>query len=75
MILPIPLGFLLLSTMARTFTMGKLGLEVEGVEGGGLIKGPALLTIDCWRTSNTVWIRPYPLYDSTLSFINPKLAE
>ena len=52
-----------------------LGLEVEGVEEGGLIRGPALLMIDCWQTSNAVWIHPYSLYDSTPSFINPKLAK
>ena len=54
MTLPFPLVFLLPSTLARAFTKGKLGLKVEGVEEGGLIKRPALLRIDCWRTSNAV---------------------
>ena len=45
MTLPFPLVFLLLSTLAGAFTTGKLGLEVEGVEKGGLIKKPSLLTI------------------------------
>ena len=75
MTLPFPLVFLLLSTLAGAFTTGKLGMEVEGVEEGGLIKRPALLTIDCWQKSNAVWIPLYPLYDSTPSFINPELAK
>ena len=54
MIFAFPLVFLLYSTLAGAFTTGKLGMEVEGVEEGGLIKRPALLTIDCWRTSNAV---------------------
>ena len=54
MTLPFPLVFLLLSTLAGAFTTGKLGIEVEGVEEGGLIKGPALLMIDSWWTSNKV---------------------
>ena len=75
MTLPFPLVLLLRSSLAGAFKKDGLGLEVEGVEEGGLMKGPALLTIDCWQTSNAVWIHPYPLYDSTPSFINPELAE
>ena len=54
MILPFPLVLLLFSTLARAFTAGKLGMEVDGVEEGGLIKRPALLMIDCWQTSKAV---------------------
>ena len=42
MTLPFPLVLLLRSSMKNG-----LGLEVEGVEEGGLMKGPALLTIYC----------------------------
>ena len=75
MTLSFPPVLLLHSSLAGAPEKDGLGLEVEGVEEGGLMKGPALLTIDCWQTSNTVWIHPYPLYDYTPSFINPKLAE
>ena len=54
MTLPFPLVLLLFSTFAGAFSAGKLGMEVDGVEEGGLIKRPALLTIDCWHTSNAV---------------------
>ena len=75
MTLPFPLVLLWLSPLARAPKKDGLGLEVEGVEEGGLIKGPVLLTIDCWQISSAVWIRLYPFYDSTPSFINPELAE
>ena len=45
--LPFPLVFLLPSTLAGAFAKGKLGLEVEEEEEGGLMKDPALLTRDC----------------------------
>ena len=54
MTLPFPLVLLLFSPLAGAFNAGKLGMEVDGVEEGGLIKRPALLMIDCWRTSNAV---------------------
>ena len=37
MALPFPLVLLLFSTLARAFNAGKLGMEVDGVEEGGLI--------------------------------------
>ena len=75
MTLPFPLVFLLRSTLARAPAMDGQGLGVEGEEEGGLMKGPALLTIDCWQTSSAVWICPYPLYDSTPSLTKPEPAE
>ena len=54
MTLPFPLVLLLHSSLARAPKKDGLGLEVEGVEEGGLIKGPALLMIDCWQTSSAV---------------------
>ena len=54
MTLPFPLALLLHSSLAGAPEKNGLGLEVKGVEEGGLIKGPALLTIDCWRTFNAV---------------------
>ena len=68
--LPFPLILLWCSPLAGAPEKDGLGLEEEGVEEGGLIKGPALLTIDCWQTSNSVWICSYPLYDS-----NPSLES
>ena len=47
MTLPFPLVLLLRSSLARAPEKDGLGLEVEGVEEGGLMKGPVLLTIDC----------------------------
>ena len=44
---PIPLVLLLRSSLARAPMKAGLGLEVEGEEEGGLMKGPALLTMDC----------------------------
>ena len=75
MTLPFPLVLLLHSSLAGAPKKDGLGLEVEGVEEGGLMKGPALLTIDCWWTSNAVWIHPYPLHDSAPSLIIPEPAE
>ena len=47
MTLPFPLVLLLRSTLAGAPTKDGLGLGVEGEEEGGLMKGPALLTMDC----------------------------
>ena len=47
MTLPFPLVLLLHSSLAVTPVKDGLGLEVEGVEEGGLMKDPALLTRDC----------------------------
>ena len=47
MTLPFPLILLFCSTLAGAPMKAGLGLEVEGEEEGGLMKGPALLTMDC----------------------------
>ena len=47
MTLPFLLVLLLRSTLARAPKTDGLGFEVEGEEEGGLMKGPALLTMDC----------------------------
>ena len=47
MTLPFPLVLLLRSILAGALMKDGLSLEVEGEEGGSLMKGPALLTMDC----------------------------
>ena len=47
MTLSFPLVLLLCSTLAGAPAKDGLGLEVEGEEEGGLMKGPVLLTMDC----------------------------
>ena len=77
MSLPLPLPLLFLSTLwaedkaqVEPLSLPLLGLLDVVEEGVGLMKGPALLRIDCWQTSKAVWIRPNPLSDSIPSFIN-----
>ena len=77
MSLPLPLLLLFLSTLwaedkvqVEPLSLPLLGLLDVVEEGVGLMKGPALLRIDCWWTSKAVWIRQYPHSDSTPSFTN-----